>query len=274
MANTADTSTTFKLVAVMAAILLLGAAALAYMQSVGAGRGSASDWSQLESHSAEVQDGRRKVNALADSVGTVNAQVEAVLELTDEMLSRSGSTDIVLQFQYRAAQIGTYATTLLRNPEASAAAQKMTEDAAYLRAVETALAGGETELDVRPLNAEGQEAVIVPLQSHLADIDGALERINAGIAAVEGLANAETRLAAVSTRLASSGSANPLPDFLQIPWIPLGLIGIAILLVIGLLGLNSRSAQFETTAKIQAEQNERNQQASHRGHYGNDCRLF
>ena len=138
MANTADTSTTFRFVAVIAAILLLGAAALAYMQSAGAGRGSASDWSQLESHSAEVQDGRRKVNALADSIGTVNVQVEAVLGLTEEMLSRSGSTDIVLQFQYRAAQIGTYAATLLGNPEASAAAQKMTEDVAFLRAVETA----------------------------------------------------------------------------------------------------------------------------------------
>jgi twitching motility protein PilJ len=261
MANTADTSTTFRLVAVIAAILLLGAAALAYMQSAGAGRGSASDWSQLESHSAEVQDGRRKVNALADSIGTVNVQVEAVLGLTEEMLSRSGSTDIVLQFQYRAAQIATYAATLLGNPEASAAAQKMTEDVAFLRAVETALAGGETELDVRPLDAEGQEAVVVPLQSHLANIDGALERINAGIAAIEDLANAETRLAAVSTRLASSGSASPLPDFLQTPWVPASLIGIAILLIIGLLALNSKSAQFETTAKVQAEQNERNQQA-------------
>ncbi len=261
MANTADTSSTFKLVVVIAAILLLGAAALAYLQSTSAGRGSASDWSQLESHAAEVQDGRRKVNALAESVGTVNTQVGAVLGLTEEMLSRSGSTDIVLQFQYRAAQIGTYATTLLANPEASTAAQKMTEDAAYLRAVETALAGGETELDVRPLNAEGQEVVVVPLQSHLTDIDGALERINAGIGAVEDLANAETRLAAVSARLASSSSASPLPGFLQSPWIPLGLIGIAILLVIGLLVLNSKSAEFESTAKVQAAQNERNQQA-------------
>ena len=261
MANTADTSTTFRMFAAIAAILLLGAAALAYMQTTGAGRGSASDWSQLESHSAEVQDGRRKVDALADSVGTVNAQVAAVLGLTEEMLSRSGSTDIVLQFQHRVAQIGTYATTLLANPEASAAVQKMIEDAAYLRTVETALAGGETELDVRPLNAEGQEVVIVPLQSHLADIDGALERINAGIAAVGDLANAETRLAAVSTRLASSGFVSPLPDFLQIPWIPIGLSGVALLMIIVLISLNGKSSQFESTAKVQAEQNERNQQA-------------
>ena len=261
MANTADTSTTFRMFAAIAAILLLGAAALAYMQTTGAGRGSASDWGQLESHSAEVQDGRRKVDALADSVGTVNAQVAAVLGLTEEMLSRSGSTDIVLQFQHRVAQIGTYATTLLANPEASAAVQKMIEDAAYLRTVETALAGGETELDVRPLNAEGQEVVIIPLQSHLADIDGALERINAGIAAVGDLANAETRLAAVSTRLASAGSANPLPDFLQTPWIPIGLSGVALLMIIVLISLNGKSSKFEITAKVQAEQNERNQQA-------------
>jgi twitching motility protein PilJ len=201
------------------------------------------------------------VDALADSVATVNARIEAVLGLTEEMLSRSGSTDTVLQFQYRAAQIGTNATTLLANQDASAAMQKMIEDAAYLRTVETALAGGETELDVRPLNAEGQEVVIVPLQSHLADIDGALERINAGIAAVEDLANAQTRLAAVSTRLASSGSASPLPDFLQIPWIPIGLSGVALLMIIVLISLNGRSSKFETTAKVQAEQNERNQQA-------------
>jgi twitching motility protein PilJ len=261
MANTADTSTTFRMFAAIAAILLLGAAALAYMQTTGAGRGSASDWSQLESHSAEVQDGRRKVDALADSVGTVNAQIAAVLGLTEEMLSRSGSTDIVLQFQHRVAQIGTYATTLLANPEASAAVQNMIEDAAYLRTVETALAGGETELDVRPLNAEGQEVVIVPLQSHLADIDGALERINAGIAAVGDLANAETRLAAVSTRLASSGFVSPLPDFLQTPWIPIGLSGVALLMIIVLISLNGKSSKFEFTAKVQAEQNERNQQA-------------
>jgi twitching motility protein PilJ len=261
MANTADTSTTFRIFAAITAILLLGAAALAYMQTTGAGRGSASDWSQLESHSAEVQDGRRKVDALADSVGTVNARVEAVLSLTEEMLSRSGSTDVVLQFQHRVAQIGTYATTLLATPEASAVVQKMIEDAAYLRTVETALAGGETELDVRPLNAEGQEVVIVPLQSHLADIDGALERINTGITAVEDLANAETRLAAVSTRLASSGSASPLPNFLQTPWIPIGLSGIALLMIIVLISLNGKSSKFESTAKVQAEQNERNQQA-------------
>jgi len=238
MANTTDTSTTFRIFAAIAAILLLGAAALAYLQTAGAGRGSASDWSQLESHSTEVQDGRRMVDALADSVATVNARIEAVLGLTEEMLSRSGSTDTVLQFQYRAAQIGTNATTLLANQDASAAMQKMIEDAAYLRTVETALAGGETELDVRPLNAEGQEVVIVPLQSHLADIDGALERINAGIAAVEDLANAQTRLAAVSTRL-----------------------GVALLMIIVLISLNGKSSKFETTAKVQAEQNERNQQA-------------
>jgi twitching motility protein PilJ len=48
---------------------------------------------------------------------------------------------------------------------------------------------------------------------------------------------------------------------LQISWFPLGLIALSILLVVGLMVLSSRSSHFETTAKVQAEQNERNQQA-------------
>jgi twitching motility protein PilJ len=39
------------------------------------------------------------------------------------------------------------------------------------------------------------------------------------------------------------------------------LIGLAFLLVVGMIALNAKSSQFETTAKVQAEQNERNQQA-------------
>lgn len=52
-----------------------------------------------------------------------------------------------------------------------------------------------------------------------------------------------------------------LPDFLNSPLIPLSMIAFAILLVASLLILNSRSAKFETAAKVNAAQNERNQKA-------------
>jgi len=67
--------------------------------------------------------------------------------------------------------------------------------------------------------------------------------------------------AALSNAFSGAESASPLPSILQTNWIPLGIIGLAILLVVGLMVLNSRSSHFETTAKVQAEQNERNQQA-------------
>jgi twitching motility protein PilJ len=57
------------------------------------------------------------------------------------------------------------------------------------------------------------------------------------------------------------GSGGPLPDFLQIAWVPIGMLGVAAIIVITLIFLNARSATFERMAKEQAEQNERNQQA-------------
>ena len=58
-----------------------------------------------------------------------------------------------------------------------------------------------------------------------------------------------------------SSRGGMLPGVLNIPWIPIGLVGLALLLIIGLQVLHSKSAIFERTAREQAEQNERNQQA-------------
>ena len=52
-----------------------------------------------------------------------------------------------------------------------------------------------------------------------------------------------------------------LSRLLVISWVPLGLMGFAVLLVGALIILNIRMAVFERTAKDQAEQNDRNQQA-------------
>ena len=69
--------------------------------------------------------------------------------------------------------------------------------------------------------------------------------------------------ASTAARLASvqSESSGPLPGFLQNAFIPIGLIAVAIVLILVLLALNAKSSHFEATAKVQAEQNERNQQA-------------
>jgi twitching motility protein PilJ len=314
MANKTDTSSIFRIVAIVTATLLLAAAALTYFQADGgsgqaaelaalsqsipsqagraiageeggfdkldaslkrlaqlrrsAGRsvsGSSSQWQQLESRAAAIVAKRDDVEALADAGNVIETTATAMLELSNELLDRSGSTAVIQDFQQRVARIGRAATGLASNPNAATVATGIANDAVFLRTVADALGGETTELDVRALNDEGREVALVPLVSLLAELETQADRISNSVGQVSGLADVHEELVASAETLSSgfsgANSASPLPSMLQTPWIPLGLIGLAILLVVGLLVLNSRSAHFETTAKVQAEQNERNQQA-------------
>jgi len=314
MANKADTSSIFRIVASLTAVLLIAAAVLAYFQSFGGNAqatelaalsqaipnqasaaldgadggfnkldaslkrlaqlrrtaglavpGSSSDWQQLESRAAAIVDRRSDVEALTDAATNIDSTVAAILELSNELLDRSGATGIVQEFQQRASQIAQSAPGLATNPDAATVAAGISDDAVFLRTVSDALSGEDTELDVRPLNDEGREVALVPLASYLADMEAQVDRIIGGVSQLSDLPRFQVELKASAASLAGafsgSGSGNPLPEILQIFWIPLGLIIFAIVLVVGLVVLNSRTSKFETTAKIQAEQNERNQQA-------------
>jgi len=314
MANTRDTSTTFRMVAIAAAVLLIAAAVLTFFQGSGgnpqmvgiatlsqaipsqaadaldgadggfdrldasmkqlaslrrsagpAVPGSSTEWQRLESRAASILEQRADVEALHQATAGMATGAQSILELSNEMLDRSGATAVVQEFQQRAARIGRSASGLVTSSDVAGTAAAITDDAAFLRTVFGALSGETTELDVRPLNDEGREVVLVPLGSLLADLDVQVSQMNSSVPQVNDVAGARAGLRSSAASLAgaftSADSGSPLPAVLQSPWIPLGLIGIAILLVIGLLGLNSKSAQFETTAKVQAAQNERNQQA-------------
>ena len=227
--------------------------------------GSSSQWQQLESRAAAIVAKRAAVEALAGAGGVLETSTAAVLELSNEMLDRSGSTAIIQDFQQRVARIGRAAPGLTTNPDAATVAAGIASDVVFLRTVADALAGETTELDVRALNDEGKEVVLVPLISLLTELEAQVDRIGSSVGEVNGLGTIHGELVAsaatLSNEFSGSESGSSLPSLLQIPWIPLGLIGLAVLLVVVLLALNSRSARFETTAKIQAEQNERNQQA-------------
>ncbi len=227
--------------------------------------GSSSDWQQLESRAAAIVAKRSDVEALTDAATNIDSTVAAILELSNELLDRSGATGIVQEFQQRTSRIGQSARGLATNPGAATVAAGISDDAAFLRAVSDALSGEDTELDVRPLNDEGREVALVPLASYLADMEAQVDRIVGGVSQVSDLPRLQVELNASAATIAGafsgSGSGNPLPEILQIFWIPLGLIIFAIALLVGLVALNSRTSKFETTAKVQAEQNERNQQA-------------
>ena len=314
MANKTDSSSIFRIVAVLAALSLVGACALVFLQASGgsvssemaalsqsmsqgaaaalngtggdftafdtsvkrlaqlrrvggpAVAGSSSDWRELESNAAAILAKRSDVEALNSAAAVITASSAAMLGLSNELLSRSSATAVIQEFQQRADRIGRNSQGLASNNDAVAVATGIADDAAFIRNVANALGGDATDLDVRALNDEGREVALVPLLGHLAELEAQVEKIIASAPEVAGLGDSQAAMAAASRRLmetafSGASSAGPLPSFLGIVWIPIGLLGLAVVLVIVLGALNGRSAVFERTAKEQAAQNDRNQQA-------------
>lgn len=227
--------------------------------------GTSALWQQLESRAGAIIAKRADIEALASAASNIQSDTGSILELSNEMLDRVGATAVIQEFQQRAARIGQSVTGLATNPDATALAAAVSADVAFLQTVNDALSGEQTELDVRSLDGAGRDAVTVPLARMLTELQTEVERINGSVGQIGNIAEAQTQLATSAANLAGafsgSGDGSLLPGFLQSLSIPLSLIGLAIFLVVVMLVLNSKSSKFESTAKIQAEQNERNQQA-------------
>jgi twitching motility protein PilJ len=314
MAKTTDTSTIFRLLAILAAVLLVLAGVLIYLQGSGgnprnaqlaalsqalpsearaalAGEdgafakldasvsrlanlrrnagpgvpGSAGNWQQLESRAGAILAARDDIEALGGAGSEIESRTETILALSNELLDRSGATATIQEFQQRAARMGRGAPGITTRSNAITVASGLASDAAFLRSVVDALAGEDTELDVRPLDDEGREVALLPIDSELSRIEAAVQVIGDTAVAAADLTAARAELeessAALGQAFADSSGASQLPGFLQILWIPIGMLGAAVMLVITLIFMNARFATFEQMAKEQAEQNDRNQQA-------------
>ena len=228
--------------------------------------GNSSDWRELDVRATAILAKRADIEALFTASSSIALSTTAMLELSNELLDRSSATAVIQQFQQRANQIAKQAEGLATNRDAVNMAAGIGDDTRYLRQVINALGGEASALDVRPLDSAGREAVLVPLLTHMEDLEGQIANIKISIAALAGLDGEQRALAAASRKLmdtAFSGlaSTNVLPPYLNILWIPIGLVGFAVLLVSLLVRLNKRGATFERTAMELGDQNERNQQA-------------
>jgi twitching motility protein PilJ len=306
MAKKTDTTSVFRIVALLAAVFLLGAAALVYLQAQGGGGsaaelaalsqsmpartaaalsgragafdalernvdrlaelrrsgsapGSSADWQQLESRASAILARRTAVEAL-NGIGDSTA---AILELSNELLTRSGSTAAVQEFQQRANDIGSRAAGLSADADAAETAAAMAEDTSYLRDVINALSGEESTLDIAALDESGQAALIEPLAGHIGNLEAQVATVGDSVSQLTGLDVAQAEVASAANGLADAfaGRAGLLPTFLMNAWIPVGLMLLAIALVVALVLLNRRIATFERLAQDQGDQNERNQQA-------------
>ncbi len=310
MASNIDNTSTFRALAGFAAFLLVGAAALIYLQSGGgnpaapklaalsqvipsqaaralggdsaafdeldtsvkdiarlrrAGApGRSADWQQLESRAAAILAKRADVEAVASAAKSIESNANLMVDLSNALLDRSGSTAAIQEFQQRASRIRQTAASIPAGGESAVSA--IAEDLGYLRNVANALNGQPSDLDIRALNNAAREEALVPVISNLSSMEEQSAALVGKVASVSALLATQSELAAsAEVLLGSAFGAGPdtslLPDFLKNAWIPIVLIGVSILVLLGLLALHAKSSIFERTAREQGEQNERNQQA-------------
>ena len=228
----------------------------------GGAPGRSADWQQLESRAAAILAMRTELEAVQNAAAQMSADASVILEQSNELLDRSGATAVIQEFQQRAARIGKTASNLPGS--ADTALNTIVDDVAFLRNVVNALSGEASDLDVRALNAESRDAALVPILGNLANLEDQSANLASNLAQVADLPAAQADLAAAADTLLGSafGSASgALPSYLNLMWIPIVAVGLALILVVVLLYLHSKASVFERTAKEQAEQNERNQQA-------------
>jgi twitching motility protein PilJ len=310
MASNNNNSTKFRVIAVFTVLLLIGAAALVYLQSGGgspsapqlaalsqaipaqASRalsgdtdefdelessvgkvaelrrtgapGRSSDWQQLESRARTILAKRGEVEAVLAAAQRIGTDASGLVALANELLDRSSATAAILEFQQRANRIREASADVIEGGESTASA--IAEDVAYLRNVSNALGGLVSDLDISPLDNEGREVALMPVVSSLASLEEQSTILDSNISQISGLIDARAELGASADALLGSafgtkGGASILPSYMNNTLIPLGIVGAAILMIIALMMLHSKSSVYERTARQQVEQNERNQQA-------------
>lgn len=228
--------------------------------------GSRRDWQQLDSLATVLLDKRADVEAFTGGVSTAAASAAEIVQGAELLFDYSGSTAVVQEFQQRADTLRETLTRLTPGVDAEFVTTAVGDEVSYLRTVVDALAGEPSSLDIRRLSDEGLSVALMPIASALVALEGAAGEIATAAPELAGVQQTHSELTGVADKLLgsafkSSSAASLLPGFLNLPWIPIGLVAAAVLLVLGLLQLQSKVAVFEQTAKVQAEQNERNQQA-------------
>ena len=313
MAKSLDNATTFKIVAGVAALFLLLAAALVYLQAgsgSGGGRelaalsqalpgqagkalagdsaafdqleqslqrlaalkrsesppGRGRDWQQLETRAASIVAKRADVETFAGGVAKGATSASEIVQGAELLFDYSSSTAVVQEFQQRADALRETVAGLAPGVDSEFLATAVGDEVSFLRTVVDALAGEPSSLDIRALGEEGLSVALRPIATGLVALEDAVGEIMTAAPELAGLQQTHDQLSAASDGLLDSAfgashSGGMLPAYLDIPWIPIGLVVMALLLVLGLLQLHSKTSVFEQTAKVQVEQNERNQQA-------------
>jgi twitching motility protein PilJ len=228
-------------------------------------QGSRQFWDQLEQHADAILERREALEAIITAARTADTSTPDFLIAADDLLNESGATAVIQQFQQRSVDLQRSLGDLLIDDDPATLAAAIAEHITYLRQVVDALAGADSVLDVAPLDAASREATLVPLIGSLANLETQVNQALVGAGQLDGLQADTDGMNAAAASLfdaaSSAASGSSLPRFLANPVIWLGMLGLALLMLVVLYVVHSKSAIFEMTARVQAEQNDRNQQA-------------
>lgn len=244
-----------------------GAKRLAELRSSTGGGlpGGAGAWRDLEQNAAAILERRADIEAIISAQKFVGERMLQLLTASDALLDHAASTAVIQQFQQRGAKLDQSLKGLMNSENPQALAGSIAADLAWMRQVADALGGAANNLDVRALDAATREASLVPVAGQLADIE---PQVNAAVQAAANIEGVRGNVAALSRTAGtllngafSDSGGGASGGLLANPWLPIGLLGAALLLLAVLVTMHSKSAIFERTSREQSEQNERNQQA-------------
>jgi len=227
--------------------------------------GGSSSWDTLSQHARTILAKRTDIEAINEVTGLVTERMAVMLENSNGLLDRSGATAVIVEFQQRGAALVQSLDGLAAAQDPAAVAGRIDEHIAYLRLVTDALSGADTELDIRTLDDATREEALVPVVSELMAIEEQVGRITASAAQLSGLGTASQSLTSLAGSLYDSAFSKSRKSaaggIIANPLLPIACLGLALLMLGGLVTVHSKAAVFERTSKFQSEQNERNQQA-------------
>ena len=227
--------------------------------------GGTEAWDELNRHAQAILAKRAAIESVISATTFVDQQMPSMLAASDALLNQSGATTMIQEFQNRGAAVQNSLALLAANVgsrNAETIAASIATDMVFLRMVTDALSGAATNLDVVALDDATREVALMPVISELMDIEAQVE--SAVAADLDGIGASLSGIAGVSSRLLAAEFSDDGPgdgEILAQPLLPLGLLGLALLLVVGLIYRHSKSAVYQKSSREQAEQNEKNQQA-------------
>ncbi len=226
--------------------------------------GGSSSWDNLTEHAQTILSKRADIEAMNEASAIIKERMTVMLESSDVLLDQSGATGVIQEFQQRGAELVQSLDGFARAQDPVAVAGTVDGHLAYLRLVTDALSGASTEIDVVALDDATSESILVPVVSELMAIEEQVSRISAGAPQLTGLGTASQSLSTLGESLYDatfSRSSLAAGGILANPLIPFACLGLALVMLGGLVAVHARTAVFERTSKVQSEQNERNQQA-------------